>query len=195
MNYIELVAVVFGILSVWYARKENILVFPFGIISVGIFVFIFFTNRLYANAGINIVYLLTNVYGWYNWSRPQKEDEKLQITKNSAKQNIMISLFAVIIYVAVILLLRWYNRNDATYLHAIAPWIDTLNTSFFLCATVLMTVKKLENWIFWILGNVISIPFFLSQGLYFTSFQYAVFFVLAVMGYVEWKKKIHVNGK
>ena len=189
MKYLEILAVVFGILSVWYARKEKILVFPFGIISVAIFIYIFFVGRLYANAGINIGYLLTNIYGWYNWLRPQKDNKQLQITKNSAKQNIMIAVLAVVIYFGVILLLRWYNRNDENYLHSYFPWFDTLNTSFFLCATILMTVKKLENWVFWIAGNVISIPFFLTQGLYFTSFQYAVFLVLAILGYIEWKKK------
>lgn len=189
MKYLEILAVIFGILSVWYARKEKILVFPFGIISVAIFIYIFFAGKLYANAGINVVYLLTNAYGWYNWARPQKDDKHLQITKNTTKQNIMIAVLAVVIYFGVILLLRWYNRNDENYLHSYFPWFDTLNTSFFLCATILMTVKKLENWVFWIAGNVISIPFFLTQGLYFTSFQYAVFLVLAILGYVEWKKK------
>lgn len=195
MKYLEIIAVIFGILSVWYARKERILVFPFGIISVAIFIYIFFAGKLYANAGINVVYLLTNVYGWYNWARPQKDNEQLQITKNSAKQNITIGFLAVLIYFGVIFLLRWYNRNDASYLQSYFPWFDTLNTSFFLCATILMTVKKVENWLFWILGNVISIPFFLTQGLYFTSFQYGVFLVLSVLGYLEWKKKAEsVNG-
>ena len=195
MKHLEIIAVIFGILSVWYARKERILVFPFGIISVAIFIYVFFVGKLYANAGINVVYLLTNVYGWYNWSRPQKDNEQLQITKNSVKQNIGIGILAVLIYFGVIFLLRWYNRNDANYLQSYFPWFDTLNTSFFLCATILMTVKKVENWLFWIFGNVISIPFFLTQGLYFTSFQYGVFLVLSILGYLEWKKKAEtVNG-
>ena len=69
MNYPELIAVVFGIASVWFARKENILVFPMGIISVLIFIYLFFTGRMYANAGINVIYFFTNAFGWYNWSR------------------------------------------------------------------------------------------------------------------------------
>ena len=91
---------------------------------------------------------------------------------------------------AVLFLLRWYNRADLEYVNSYVPWIDALNTSVFLCATILMTVKKLENWVFWILGNVISIPITISQGLYFTGIQYAVFLILALSGYVEWRKKV-----
>lgn len=188
-QYLEIFSVIFGILSVWYARKENILVFPFGIINVSIFIFLFFQKELYANAGINFVYLVTNVYGWYNWSRPKKDDKQLQITKNTSKQNFFFAALALVIYVIVILILRWANKDNTEYLHSYKPWIDTLNTSLFLCATILMTTKKLENWLFWIIGNVVSIPIFLSQGMYFVSLQYAVFLVLAIMGYIEWKKK------
>lgn len=189
MNIPEITAVIFGIASVWYARKENILVFPMGIISVLIFIYIFFSGRMFANAGINIVYFFTNVYGWYNWSRKNNEEHVVKITKNTSGQNILIVLFAVVFYVAVLFLLRWYNRADADYLQSSKSWMDALNSSLFLCATVLMTVKKLENWYFWIAGNVVSIPIFIIQGFYFTSFQYAVFLVLALSGLKEWKKK------
>ena len=86
---IEIVAVVFGVLSVWYAHKENIWVFPFGIINVLIFIYIFISTQLYANAGINVVYFLTNVYGWYNWSRTKDGQDSLQISRNTLNQNVL----------------------------------------------------------------------------------------------------------
>lgn len=190
MNYLELFAVIFGVVSVWFARNENILVFPTGIINVLLFIYIFFSARLYANAGINVLYLATNIYGWYNWSRKKEDESAVKITRTTGEQNILIILFAIIFYVAVLFLLRWYNRADLEYVNSYVPWIDALNTSVFLCATILMTVKKLENWVFWILGNVISIPITISQGLYFTGIQYAVFLILALSGYVEWRKKV-----
>lgn len=190
---LELIAVIFGIASVWYARKENILVFPFGILSVAIFVYIFFTGRMYANAGINVVYLLTNGYGWYNWARKNNQEHVVKITKNTSKQNMLIVLFAIAFYIGVLFLLRWYNRTDPDYLNSSKSWMDALNSSIFMCATVLMTIKKVENWYFWIAGNVVSIPIFLIQGFYFTSFQYAVFLVLALSGLKEWKKKVTPN--
>lgn len=186
---VEIIAVVFGVLSVWYARKENILVFPFGIINVLIYIYICIATQLYANAGINVVYFLTNVYGWYNWSRTNDEQGTLQISRNTNLQNILWFSAAIVLYGVIVLILRTANQDDPVYLNSILPWIDGMNASFFLCATVLMTIKKIENWWFWIAGNIISIPVYFSQGLYFTSLQYAIFLVIAIMGLREWNKK------
>ena len=186
---IEIVAVVFGVLSVWYAHKENIWVFPLGIINVLIYIYICISTQLYANAGINVVYFLTNVYGWYNWSRTNNDQESLQISRNTNKQNALWLLFAAVLYGVTVWILRTANQNNPDYLNSILPWIDGMNTSFFLCATVLMTVKKIENWWFWIAGNVISIPVYFSQGLYFTSLQYSIFLVIAIMGLRGWNKR------
>ncbi len=193
MKILELTAVVFGIISVWYARKEDIKVFPAGIISVAIFIYIFFRGGMFANAGINIIYLITNTYGWYNWSRKNNEEHVVKIARNTSKQNMLVMLFALVFYAGVLILLRWYNRADEAYIHSSKPWMDALNSTLFLCATLLMTVKKLENWHFWIAGNVVSIPIFIVQGYYFTSFQYAVFLALAISGLSEWKKKAAGN--
>ncbi len=192
---IELVAVVFGVLSVWYAHKENIWVFPFGIINVLIYIYICISTQLYANAGINVVYFLTNVYGWYNWSRTNDDQESLHISRNTVKQNVLWFLGAIVLYGVTVWILRTVNQDDPSYLNSILPWIDGMNTSFFLCATILMTVKKIENWWFWIAGNVLSIPVYFSQGLYFTSLQYAIFLVIAIMGLREWNKRCEVRIK
>ena len=191
MNWLELFAALLGIISVWYARKENILVFPFGIANVLIYVYICFIARLYANAGINVVYLISNIYGWYMWSRTDADSQKLQITRNSPKQSVISWAAVVLIYVAVFFLLRFVNRTDTEYIQSYLPYIDSFNTAFFLVATILMALKKLENWQFWIIGNILSIPIYASQGLYFTSAQYAIFLVLAISGWKEWKRKIN----
>lgn len=191
MNWIELIAALLGIISVWYARKENILVFPFGIINVAIYVYICFAARLYANAGINVVYLISNIYGWYMWSRVDENSQKLQIKRNTPKENVISWISVIVIYVAVLLLLRYVNRTDTDYIQSYLPYIDSFNTAFFLVATILMALKKLENWQFWIIGNIVSIPIYASQGLYFTSGQYSVFLVLAILGYIEWRRKIN----
>ena len=194
MNWIEPIAALLGILSVWYARKENILVFPFGIASVAIYIYICFVARLYANAGINVVYLASNIYGWYMWSRTGDDNQKLQISRNTPTQNILSWTAVVVIYVVVFFLLRRVNSNDSAYLHSWLPWIDASNTAFFLVATILMAVKKLENWQFWIIGNIVSIPIYASQELYFTAIQYSVFLVLAILGRREWREKVRLAG-
>jgi len=193
MNWIELTAAIFGVISVWYARKEKILVFPFGIINVAIYIYICFEARLYANAGINMVYLASNIFGWYMWSRTGDDNQKLQIRRNTPRQQVITWSSVLLIYLAVYFLLRWVNREDAAYLASWLPRIDAFNTSFFLVATVLMAVKRLENWHFWIIGNIVSIPIYASQGLYFTSGQYAIFLVLAIMGLREWNAKAKRN--
>lgn len=191
MNWIEAIAALLGILSVWYARKENILVFPFGIANVAIYIYICFAARLYANAGINAVYLISNIFGWYMWARTADDNGKMQISRNSRLQNTLSWVAVAVIYLSVFFLLRRVNSDDPAYLRSWLPWIDAFNTSFFLVATLLMAIKKLENWQFWILGNIISIPIYASQGLYFTSIQYSVFLVLAILGWKEWKAKVN----
>lgn len=191
MNWIEAIAALLGILSVWYARKENILVFPFGIANVVIYIYICFAARLYANAGINAVYLISNIFGWYIWSRTGDDNGTLQISRNSPLQNTLSWVAVALIYLSVFFLLRRVNSNDNAYLQSWLPWIDAFNTSFFLVATFLMAIKKLENWQFWIIGNIISIPIYASQGLYFTSIQYSVFLMLAILGWKEWKAKVN----
>lgn len=193
MNWIEMFAALLGIISVWYARKENILVFPFGIVNVLIYIYICFTARLYANAGINAVYLISNIYGWYMWARTDENNESLQITRNTSKQNVWSWVSVVVVYVAAFFVLREANKTDPDYLHSYLPYIDSFNTSFFLVATILMAVKKAENWVFWIIGDLVSIPIFISQGLYFTGIQYTVFLVLAILGWIEWKKKVEFS--
>jgi nicotinamide mononucleotide transporter len=195
LNWIEPIAALLGILSVWYARKENILVFPFGIASVAIYIYICFVARLYANAGINVVYLISNMYGWYMWSRTGDDNQKLQISRNTPTQNILSWIAVAVIYVSVFFLLRRVNSNDSAYLHSWLPWIDASNTAFFLVATILMAVKKLENWQFWIIGNIVSIPIYASQELYFTAIQYTVFLVLAILGRREWREKVRFKGE
>ncbi len=191
MNWIEAIAALLGILSVWFARKENILVFPFGIANVAIYIYICFAARLYANAGINAVYLISNIFGWYMWARTGDDNGILQITRNSRLQNTLSWVAVAIIYLSVFFLLRRVNDGDKAYLQSWLPWIDASNTSFFLVATLLMAIKKLENWQFWIIGNIISIPIYASQGLYFTSIQYSFFLVLAILGWKEWKAKVN----
>lgn len=185
--WLELFAATMGVISVWYARKENILVFPVGIINVLIYIYICFAARLYANAGINAVYFISNVYGWYLWAR--EGESKLKISHNSKLQNVASWASILVIYFLALIVLRYANRTDIDYLQSYLPYIDSFNTAFFLVATILMAFKKVENWIFWTVGNVVSIPIYLSQGLYFTAVQYSIFLLLALLGWIEWRRK------
>ena len=188
-TWMEFVAVILGIASVWYARRENILVYPTGIVSVLIFVFICFNARLYADAGINLFYFGMSVYGWYNWTRPAGNSGQLAISVNSLKQQWTGIGLTVISYWAILGLIWLFNYDDTVYMQSYVPWTDSFTTSVFLVGMLLMARKKVENWTYWIIGDIVSIPLYFIKGLVFTSFQYLIFLIIAVMGLIEWRRR------
>ena len=188
-SWLEFIAVVLGIASVWYARRENILVYPTGIVSVIIYVFICFNARLYADAGINFFYFVMSVYGWYNWTRKDKAEEVLHITVNSRKQQWAGIVMTIVSYWMILGLIWLFNHDDVVYMQSWVPWVDSFTTAIFLVGMLLMARKKVENWTYWIIGDVVSLPMYFMKGLVFTSFQYLVFLVLAILGLIEWRKR------
>lgn len=187
-SILEAIAVFFGILSVWYAKKENILVFPTGIISVVIYIYICFFAKLYADMGINFVYFVMSVYGWYMWSRKDESKPLLPITWCTKKDH-MVSVLMLAGFFAV---LSFFLSN---YTDSNVPIIDSATTSIFIVGMWLMARKKIENWIYWIIGDVVSIPLYFYKDLALTSIQFTVFLVLAVMGFIEWRRKLRVDSR
>ena len=185
-SWLEVVAVVFGILSVWFARKENIWVYPTGIINVLIYVYLCFFAGLYADMGINAFYFVMSVYGWYNWSRKDAESHHVPISKLS-----LIHWFLYIIIISTAFALIYFILSR--YTNSTVPLFDSFTTSLFIAGMWLMAIKKIENWLLWILGDLLVIPLFAMKGLVFTSVQYIVFLVLAIMGYIEWRKRLQTR--
>ena len=183
---LEMIAVVFGFLSVWYAKRENILVFPTGIISTGIFVYILWVFGLLGDMLINAYYFCMSIYGWYVWTRKVDSTHFIPITRTDKKEKIwslFLFLGTILFVVAVYLLFDKFNTWTA--------YVDTLTTAIFFVGMWLMARKKLENWTYWIIGDIISVPLYLFKGLIFTSLQYFVFTVIAVLGYLAWKKNLY----
>ena len=191
---LEIVAASLGILSVWYAKKANILVYPTGIVSVLIYVFICYNAELYADMGINAYYFVFSVYGWIMWSRKgENEEEELPVTYSDRK-TWLISIGVFLLSVVVIqVLLRIFKAGDTAYWSTFVPYTDTFTTAVAIVGMWLMAVKKVENWLFWIATDVVSVPLYIYKGLVFTSLQYFVFLVLAVMGYFEWRRLANEN--
>jgi nicotinamide mononucleotide transporter len=187
---LEFIAVLFGLLSVWYAKQEKILVYPTGIISVLIYVYICFGIKLYADGGINFFYFVMSVYGWYNWTRKSRKPT-LKITASNSKDWLISILMFIASGVIVIMLLKYFKVDDLDYWSTKVPYIDTFTTAIFIVGMWLMAFKKVENWIFWIIGDIISIPLYAYKGLVFTSFQFLVFLIIAIMGYIAWRKKLN----
>ncbi|NCC72852.1 MAG: nicotinamide riboside transporter PnuC [Sphingobacteriia bacterium] len=182
-TWLEAIAVIFGLLSVWYAKKANILVYPTGIISVLIYVYICYFAGLYADMGINFFYFLVSVYGWYKWKHKDQSNKELPISRCSRLQHFSGIILTIIFFFILQYVLREFT--DST-----VPYIDSFTTAVFITGMLLMALKKIENWIYWIIGDIVSVPLYFHKELMLTSFQYFVFLILAVMGYIEWQKHL-----
>lgn len=181
-TFIEVIAVIFGLLSVWYSMRVNILVYPTGIVSVVIYVYICLIAGLYADMAINFIYFVMSVYGWYNWLRPAENKPQRPVRFATKKQNSIAAIAALISFFAINHILVHYTDSNV-------PAIDAFTTAVFIVGMWLMAEKKVENWIYWIIGDIVSIPLYFYKGLVMTSFQYTVFLVLAVLGFIAWKKE------
>lgn len=182
MSRLEFVAVFFGIASVIYSRQENILVYPTGIVSVLIYIYLCFGVKLYADMGINVFYFVMSVYGWYNWGK-QKKGETLHIQSNSTKENVLSAIAVVVLWGGLYLFLSEFTDSDV-------PFIDSFTTAVCFVGMWLMAWKRLENWTLWIIADLVSVPLYWYKGLHLTSVQFMFFTVLAIMGYREWNRRL-----
>lgn len=182
---LEVIAVIFGFLSVWYSKQENILVYPTGIISTVIFVYLLWQWGLIGDMMINVYYSSMSIYGWYVWTRKVDAVHFIPITRATRKENlwsILIFLCTVLFTVAIY---NYFDKwNDWT------AYVDTFTTGIFFLGMWLMAKKKLENWIYWIIGDIISVPLYLYKGLALTSLQYLLFTIIAFYGYRTWKRSL-----
>ena len=183
---LEIIAVVFGFLSVWFSKLNKIWVFPTGMISTSIFVYLLLKWGLLGDMMINGYYFIMSVYGWYVWTRKINDTQFTPISKiNLREKKISITIFfATLLFVFVI-----YKTFDKW-----SDWVayaDTITTAIFFVGMWLMAKRKIENWIFWIIGDIISVPLYLYKGFTFTSFQYLGFTFIAIFGYLAWKKNLN----
>ena len=186
---LEIIAVIFGFLSVWYSKQNKIFVFPTGMISTSIFVYLLLKWGLLGDMMINGYYFIMSVYGWYIWTRKVDETHVTPISRATKKENqISIAIFiATLLLVYVI-----YNVFDKW--NSWVAYVDSITTAIFFVGMWLMARRKIENWIYWIIGDIISIPLYFYKGFTFTSFQYLGFTFIAIFGYLAWRKHL-VNEK
>ena len=182
---LEVTAIIFGLLSVWYAKKDNIWVFPTGIINTAIYTYLLWKWSLLGDMMINFYYAVMSIYGWYHWTRKKGDVVEFPISRMTLyekKVSIMLFIGTVLFVIAV------YTFFDK-FTHW-TSYVDTLVTGIFFVGMWLMARRKIENWILWIVGDIISIPMYFVKGYSFTSIQYLIFTIIAVFGYLEWKKTL-----
>ena len=180
---LEIIAVLFGFLSVWFSKQNNILVFPTGMISTAIFVYLLLKWSLLGDMLINAYYFIMSVYGWYIWTRKVDPTHFTPITRMTPKEN----KFSVLIFILTLLFVFAVYKSFEKWQDWTA-YVDTITTGIFFVGMWLMARRKIENWIFWIIGDVISVPLYFYKGLTFTSLQYLGFTIIAIFGYLSWKK-------
>lgn len=185
---LEIVAVFFGFLSVWFSKQNNIWVFPTGMISTAIFVYLLLKWSLLGDMMINGYYFIMSVYGWYIWTRKVDATHVTPISKTTLTEKKASGLIFVLTLLFVFIIYKVFNKWDSW-----TAYVDTLTTAIFFVGMWLMAKRKIENWIYWIIGDVISVPLYFYKGLTFTSFQYLLFTIIAIFGYFAWKKHLHKN--
>lgn len=180
---LEITAVLFGIISVLFARKNNILVYPTGLISTLIFIYILYNFKLYGEFIINIYYSVMSIFGWYLWSRRNNGQEEFPISIMNSKEYKISSLIFSVTLLFIALVYHFFDKfTDLT------AYVDAFTTALFFVGMWLMAKRKIENWIVWIVADIISVPLYYYKGLTVSSLQFIVFTIIAILGYLEWRK-------
>jgi nicotinamide mononucleotide transporter len=185
---LEAIAFVFGILSVYYAKKEHIWVYPTGIICTVITVYLLYINQYFGDMMMNVYYSAMSIYGWWNWARMKGNEHLIAISRTMPKEKIIGVVCFLVTMIFTYLVYRFFD-----YTLQIPNYIDMLTSGIFFTAMWFMANKKIENWTLWIIGDLITIPLYAYRGLGMLSLQYFIFTILAIQGYIAWNK--HLNNK
>ena len=181
--FLEFIAVLLGILSVIFAKMNKIAVYPTGMISTGIFVYLLFKFELLGDMIINAYFFFMSIYGWFYWSYKKEGQIINKVSYGSNNDYIIGALIFLISLILISIIYKLFNVFTSW-----SAYIDTLTTGIFFVAMWLMARRKIESWIFWIIGDLISIPLYLYKGLAITTIQYFIFTIIALMGYKSWVK-------
>jgi len=179
---LEWAGVITGLLCVWLAAKNNILNWPIACVSVIIYAYIFFDRTLYSDSGLQIYFLVMNGYGWYFWSKQKKSLIKETPIINITKKEIMLSIVGVAIFTTA-LGFTLFKKTNASF-----PFIDSFCTACSIIAQIFLARKVLQNWLIWIFVDIIYVSVYFSKELYATGIMYAIYIIIATVGYLDWKK-------
>lgn len=180
---LEIIAVVFAVVSVLYSKKNNIKVYPTGIVSTLIFVYLLYKWELFGDMIINVYYFVMSVYGWYLWSKPSEDREELKISRTNISDYKISTLIFIFSSIFVTLVYFFFEKFGVWW-----SYVDIFTTGLFFVGMYLLAKRKVEHWIFLIIGDIISVPLYYYKGYTITGMLYIAYTVIAVFGYLEWKK-------
>lgn len=180
-SMLEVAGVISGLLCVYLAAKNIIWNWPLAIISVSIYIFIFYDSHLFADMGLQVYFLAVNIYGWYFWSQKKSSETKTPVTSIKQRE-VLLSALAIVIFTFLLGSIL-YNHTTASY-----PYLDSFCTACSIVAQFFMARKVLQNWLLWIFVDIIYVGVYLFKGLHLTAIMYAIYVVIALIGYLDWKK-------
>ena len=183
---LEAIAFVFGIASVWFAKKENILVYPTGIVATIITVYLLYKAAYFGDMMMNFYYSIMSLYGWWNWSRNKNDKIVVPISRTTFNEKIIGILLVLLTMLVTYGVYRYFGTDIKT-----ENYIDIFTSGIFFTAMWYMATKKLENWMLWIFADIITVPLYAYRGLGILSLQYLIFTILAIQGYYAWKKNLN----
>lgn len=190
-SWLEYIAVFSGIISVWFSRKENILVYPTGLINTTFYIYLSFKGSLLGEASVNLYYTIMSLYGWMLWAKKDKRHQPVVHISCSNRKwwGWQLSFFAGF-YITIFLLLSYLKKDFA---QGAIPWADAFASATAFTGMWLMTKKKVESWYWWIATNIASIPLYFVKHYVFTSVYYIILLVMAVFGLMEWRRRVKIN--
>lgn len=177
----EFLAFFFGIMSVYFAKKENIWVYPTGLLSTIITVYLLYQAAYFADMTINVYYSIMSIYGWYRWI-PNAQSPELKISRTTRREKHIgfVMFFATILVTYLVYVFFDYTLEIPNY-------IDIFTSGIFFTAMWYMALKKIENWSLWIIGDCIAVPLFAYRGLGMLSLQYFIYSIMAIVAYLSWR--------
>lgn len=191
LSWLELLAVFTGIIAVYLASKGNVINFYIGLVNNVLYFALFYQYQLYSMMLLQVVYFVISSYGIYSWSQGNEANEKLKITELTTHQRLLLVGLIFIVGVIWGAVVRYFSGLFPDHVvEARYPFVDALLTIASIVGQLLLTRKKLENWLLWILVNVGSVMLYLSVGMYFTTLLYVLYLVIAIQAYWSWKKQM-----
>lgn len=184
-NYIEILGLIFGLFYIILSIKQNIWCWPAGLITSALYIYVFFGSKFYADMGLQVYYLIVSIYGWYNWmygSKSKKQDD-LKVSRTKVKLAVYLSLAFIILFVLISYILVNFTDSEV-------PYWDAFTTAASFVATWMLAQKLIEHWIIWIVVDTVSLALYIYKGLYPTVILFAVYTLLAILGYVAWRKQL-----
>ena len=182
-HYIELLATITGLIYLGFSVKGHILLWPFGILTSGLYVYVYFTSGIYADMGINVYYVVISIYGWIHWTfRGGSENVELPVSRLTRVQTLILLLITIVIFFLIAYALNNYTDSNI-------GWWDAFTTALSITATWMLTRKILEHWLLWIVVDSVSVGLYVYKGLYITVLLFVVYTTMAVLGYYEWKRQ------